>query len=533
MTELAKELAGLTPKQRALLELRLRRRHAEAGGAPGGMRIPRRADDAAPLAPSFAQQRLWFIDQLQPGSVFFNIPTALRLTGALDAAAFARALTEIVRRHEVLRTTFRTVEGQPFQVVGPPQDFPLDSVDLSGLDPETRAERLGELVAAAEGEPFDLARGPLLRAKLVRLAAEEHAVIFTIHHVICDGLSMEILVREAAALYGAFSAGRPSPLPELPIQYADYAVWQRERMSGGELERQLTYWRGQLEGAPPVLELDCARTRPARPTHRGAAHRQTLPPALADALRELSRREGVTVFVTLLAAFKALLFYHSGREDLVVGSPLANRNYVELENLIGFFSNPLVLRTRLAADPTFRELVGRVNDASLGAHAHQEIPFQKLVEALRLERDLGRHPLFQIAFTLDSPRARAAAADAGDLKISPLDLRAETSQHELTLHVRDAGAGAALTCFWQYGTDLFDAAAVRAMAEEFALLLTHVERRAEARLSELKALLAERGAARRVERARETAEASLHKLKTVRRKAVGVSGASTSRGARE
>lgn len=532
MTDLSKELAGLTPKQRALLELRLRRRQAEAASAPGGVRIPRRAAVAAPLAPSFAQQRLWFIDQLQPGSVFFNLTTALRLTGALDAAAFARALTEIVRRHEVLRTTFRAVEGQPFQVVGPPQDFPLDTVDLSGLDAGAREARLRELVAAEEIEPFDLARGPLLRARLVRLAAEEHAVVFTIHHVICDGLSMEILVREAAALYGAFAAGRPSPLAELPIQYADYALWQRERLSGGELERQLAYWRERLEGAPPVLDLDCARARPEHPTYRGATHRQTLQPALADALRELSRREGVTLFVTLLAAFKALLFYHSGREDLVVGSPLANRNYVELENLIGFFSNPLVLRTALSGDPTFRELVGRVNDASLGAHAHQEIPFQKLVEALRLERDLGRHPFFQVSFTLDSPPRRAAAA-AGGLKIDPLDLRAETVQHELTLHARDAGAGATLTCFWQYSSDLFEAAAVRALAEEFVLLLTHAERRAETKLSELQALLAEREAARRVERAREAAEASLHKLKTTRRRAVGVSGASPSRGSRE
>jgi hypothetical protein len=533
MTDLAKELAGLTPKQRVLLELRLRRRESGAGGAPGGVRIPRRTETGGLLAPSFAQQRLWFIDQLQPGSVFFNISMALRLTGALDAVAFARSLTEIVRRHEVLRTTFRTVDGQPFQIVGPPREFPLGSVDLSGLDAAAREARLRELVAAEECEPFDLARGPLLlRARLVRLAAEEHAVLFTIHHIICDGLSMEILVREAAALYAAYATGRPSPLAELPIQYADYSVWQRERLSGEEFDRQLSYWRAELEGLPPTLDLDCARPRPAHPTHRGATHRQTLSPALADALRELSRREGVTVFITLLAAFKALLFYHSGREDLVVGSPLANRNYVELENLIGFFANPLVLRTRLAGDPTFRGLVGRVNDVSLGAHAHQELPFQKLVEALRIERDLGRHPLFQISFTLDSPRAQAVA-DAGDLKISPLDLRAETTQHELTLHVVDAGAGAALTCFWQYSTDLFDAAAVRAMADEFALLLTHVERRPEARLGELKALLAEREAARRVERGRDAAEASLHKLKTIRRRAVGVAGAAPARGTRE
>jgi hypothetical protein len=530
MGDWAKELAGLTTKQRALLELRLRRKAAAAGGAPDVVRIPPRAHAGELLAPSFAQQRLWFIDQLQPGSVFFNISTALRLSGALDAAAFARALTEIVRRHEVLRTTFRTVDGQPFQVVGPPENFPLDSVNLSGLDAGAREARLRELIEAEEGEPFDLARGPLLRARLVCLAPDEHAVLFTIHHIICDGLSMEILIREAAALYEAFSSNRPSPLAELPIQYADYALWQRERLRGEELERQSAYWRERLAGAPPTLDLDCARPRPARPTHRGATHKQTLPPALAASLRELSRREGVTVFITLLAAFKVLLCYHSGCEDLVVGSPLANRNYVELENLIGFFSNPLVLRTRLAGDPTFRELIGRVNDASLGAHAHQEIPFQKLVEVLRLERDLGRHPLFQIAFTLDSLRPRLPVDD-GALKISPLELRAETAQHELTLHLTDAGA--ALSAFWQYSTDLFDAAAVRTMAEEFALLLAHAERRPEARLSELTALLAERAAAWRVERAREAAEVSLHKLRTSRRRAVGMSGAAPTPGARE
>jgi hypothetical protein len=514
MSEIAEKLAGLTPKQRELLELRLKRKRA---GAPGAA-ITRRAPGAEPLPLSFAQQRLWFIDQLQPGSVFFNVSTALRLSGALDVMAFGRALTEVVGRHEVLRTTFRTVDGEPFQIIGAAEDFPLRVIDLSGLVAGERDGRLRDLMSEEERAPFDLAEGPLLRAALVRLAANEHAVLFTIHHVICDGLSMAILIREVATLYEAFAAGRRSPLAELPVQYGDYAVWQRARLQGPELERQLSYWRRQLAGAPPLLALRGARPRPARQTFRGATLTQTLPPALSVAVRELAQREGTTLFVTLLAAFKALLFRHSGREDMIVGSPLANRTHVELEGLIGFFTNPLALRTRLAGDPGFRELLRRVHEVGLEAHAHQEIPFQKLVDELRLKRDLSHHPLFQIAFTCDSPRTQAVESET--LSITPLEMPAGTVQHDLTLHMTDTGA--ALVAHWQYSTELYEAVAVERMAEEFTWLLARVERQPDARLSELTDFLEERARERSGERAQEASAASLQKLKQIRRRAVGV-----------
>jgi hypothetical protein len=516
MSGIADKLAGLTPKQRALLELRLQRKQAAAAGAA----IARRAPGGGPLPLSFAQQRLWFIDQLQPGSVFFNVSTALRLSGALDAAAFGRALTEVVRRHEVLRTTFRTVDGQPFQVIGAAENFPLRFIDLSGLPTEERNGRLRELMAEEARVPFDLAAGPLLRAALLQLAAAEHVVLFTIHHIICDGLSMAILIREVATLYESFAAGRPSPLAELPVQYADYAVWQRARLQGAELERQLAYWRRQLAGAPPLLTLRGARPRPARQTFRGAALTQILPPALSAAVRELAQREGTTPFVLLLAAFKALLCRHTGREDLIVGSPLANRTHVELEGLIGFFTNPLALRTQLAGDPSFKELLRRVHEVCLEAHAHQVIPFQKLVDELRLKRDLSHHPLFQIAFTYDSPRTQTVESET--LRLTPLALPAQTVQHDLTLHMTDTGAG--LIGHWQYSTELYDAALIEQMAEEFAQLLARVERQPDARLSELTDFLMERERARSGARAQEAAAASLQKLKQIRRKAVGVQG---------
>jgi Condensation domain len=513
MNDLSEVLQGLSPKQRALLELRLRQRQQAA--PPAEQISPRRkTSDLLPL--SFAQQGLWFIDQLQPGSTSFNIPVAVRLTGRLDTAAFERALTETVRRHEILRTTFKSVAGQAFQFIAPPQPFALPLTDLSALAAGLHQAELRRLIAADTQQPFDLAAGPLLRARLIRFAEQEHVVLFTIHHIISDGLALGILVRELATLYEAFTHGQPSPLAELPIQYADYALWQRERLTGAALATQLAYWQRQLAGAPALLTLNGARPRPARQSFRGATEAQRLPPVLAAALKDFSRREGVTLFMLLLAVFKVLLGQRAAQAEIVVGSPLANRNRIELEGLIGLFTNPLVLRTSLAGDPEFREVLARVREVTLGAHSHQEVPFQKLVEELQVPRNLSYHPLYQVAFTLDNPPPHTV--ELPGLTLQAVETGGGTVQLDLILHVADSGQE--LLAFWQYSTDLFDAATITALTADYRALLEHVLARPEARLSELHAALGEAHAQQRKARDQEIAELGWHKLKQVRRKAV-------------
>ena len=306
-----------------------------------------RAEREAGWAPlSFAQQRLWFIDQLVSGSTFYNVSSAVRLQGRLDISALERTISEVARRHEVLRTTFRMVDGEPAQVIAPVQPFALPVTDLSDLTEQDREEELRQLLSDFSAQPFDLSRDSLLRVRLVRLGEDSHAVMLVTHHIICDGWSMGVLVKEVAVIYEAFSRGESSPLPELAVQYADFAVWQREWLQGETLEQQLSYWREQLEGAPPVLELPTDRPRPAVQSYRGASHSFRVSAEVSAGLKALSRSEGATLFMTLLAAFKILLSRYSGQTDIVVGTPIAGRNRVELEPLIGFFVNTLALRTR-------------------------------------------------------------------------------------------------------------------------------------------------------------------------------------------
>ncbi|HEU4595289.1 MAG TPA: amino acid adenylation domain-containing protein, partial [Pyrinomonadaceae bacterium] len=319
-------------------------------------------DEATPL--SFAQQRLWFLDKLEPGSAAYNMPTALRLTGRLDAAALGRTLGEVVRRHEVLRTTFVEVDGSPVQVIAPASEVSLPVTDLSALDAGEREAEAQRLTQQEARRPFDLAAGPLLRAALLRLSEQEHVLLVTMHHIVSDGWSTGIFIREMSALYAAFTSGEESPLEELPVQYADYAAWQRQYLSGEVLDAQLSYWRGQLGGAPALLELPTDRPRPPAQSYRGATHSFILPGELTSALRELSQREGCTLFMTLLAGWQALLSRYSNQQDVVVGTPIANRTRVETEGLIGFFVNTLALRTDLSGDPTFRELLARVREVT-------------------------------------------------------------------------------------------------------------------------------------------------------------------------
>ncbi|HVO10122.1 MAG TPA: amino acid adenylation domain-containing protein [Vicinamibacteria bacterium] len=434
---------------------------------------------------SFAQQRLWFFDQLQPQSAAYNLFLPLRHRGALDPDALGRALREVVRRHEVLRTRFHAVGGRPVAEVDaePSVALPLvDLSDLAGADGEAAARRLAR---EENARPFDLARGPLLRAKLLRLRADDHLLLLTMHHIVSDGWSMGVLVRELGRLYEAFRAGCPSPLPELAIQYADFAAWQRRWLEGGALAEQLAYWRRRLQGSPPVLELPTDRPRPAVQSFRGAVTRRALGRALSEEVRALGSGEGASLFMTLLAAFQVLLARLCGEDDVVVGTPIAGRNRAETEGLIGFFINTLVLRTDLSGQPSFREALRRVRDVSLGAYAHQDLPFEKLVEELQPARDLGRTPLFQVVFNLLNLEVSAAAAagmafepllEAGGDDHAPPEVPAK---FDLTLYAGDRPTGIQLTA--AYNADLFDRARIdEILAQLEELLRQAVERPDEA-----------------------------------------------------
>ncbi|HYH79110.1 MAG TPA: amino acid adenylation domain-containing protein, partial [Longimicrobium sp.] len=354
--------------------------------------VPVERTGALPL--SFAQERLWFLDRLEPGSTTYNIPAAWRLGGALDAAALERALGEIVRRHEALRTVFAEVDGSPVQVIAPFGGFALPVEDLSG--DSDREAALGRRAGEEARRAFDLSAGPLFRAALLRLGDEDHVLLLSMHHIVTDGWSMGVLFRELSALYAAYREGGESPLADLAVQYADHAVWQREQLEGEVLDRQLSYWRERLAGAPELLELPADRPRPPVQTYRGASVPVQLSPELLERLQALGRSEGATLYMTLLGAFQVLLSKYSGSEDVVVGSPIAGRTRGEVEELIGLFLNTLVLRTDLSGDPSFRELLGRVREATLGAYEHQEVPFEKLVAELQPERSLSHSPLFQV-----------------------------------------------------------------------------------------------------------------------------------------
>ncbi|HVR09421.1 MAG TPA: amino acid adenylation domain-containing protein, partial [Thermoanaerobaculia bacterium] len=438
--------------------------------------VPVARDGELPL--SFAQQRLWFIDQLEPGSALYNISIPLRAWGALAAGALARALGEVVRRHEALRTVFAAAEGRARQVILQPAEFTLPVVDLSGLTAERREEMARALAAAESARPFDLASGPLFRTALLRLAAgvdagggakgsAEHVVLLTLHHIVGDGWSLGVLMREVAALYEAFAAGRPSPLPELAVQYADFAVWQRGWMAGEVLESELAYWRERLAGAPPVLDLPADRVRPAVQSFRGAAHELALAPALASELAALARRSGATLFMTLLAGLQGLLARLSGQEDMTVGTPIAGRNRLETEELIGFFVNTLVMRADLSGRPSFAEHLARVRSETLSAYAHQDLPFERLVEELAPERSLAHAPLFKVMLELqNAPLGDLALAG---LALSPFEQQTGTAKFDLTLRLRETAAG--LAGLAEYSRDLFDSTTVQRLTSQLERLL--------------------------------------------------------------
>ncbi|MBZ4423315.1 non-ribosomal peptide synthetase, partial [Myxococcus sp. RHSTA-1-4] len=472
MSDIKKKIAALSPEKRAQLAKQLQQKAARnAPPAPA-----RRARGEGPPPLSYAQQRLWFLEQLEPGTSAYNIPMALRLEGALDVTALERALTELVRRHEALRTTFRDEGGTPVQVIHPPAPVPLPVVDVSGgEDAEARALRLA---AEESARPFDLATGPLMRAVLLKLGDTRHLLVLTMHHIISDGWSVGVMVREVGVLYPAFRAGQPSPLPELPMQYGDYAAWQREWLQGETLETQLQWWKQQLAGASE-LELPTDFPRPRHSRHMGGHAELRLPRELSQALAELCRREGATPFMALLAAFQLVLGRYSGQDDIVVGSPTAGRESAEVEGLVGFFLNTLLVRTRLSGDPTVRELLGRVRQGALDAFAHQHVPFEHLQPAQG-----GRGQLFRIMFLMQN-LGRTELALPG-LTVRTVEVGEQAAKFDLTLAFTEEPEG--FRGALEYDAELFEPATAERLLKHLHHAIAAMVARPEARLSRVSLL---------------------------------------------
>jgi acyl carrier protein len=443
------------------------------------------SDEGLPL--SFAQERLWFTHLLARGDAAYNIATALRLSGYLDLDALERSLTEIAHRHDSLRTTFAQVDGQPFQLISEANTIKIAQLDLSDFAEQEREAEVRRLSHEQARLPFDLSAGPLWRVLLFRLQPEEHVLLLTMHHIITDGWSFGIFARELVALYQAFSQNEPSPLAELPIQYADFAAWQRNWLRGEVLDQQLDYWRAQLSGAPPVLKLPLDHPRPAAPSSRGARVSFQLDFETTRLLHQLSRHTGVTLFMTLLAAFKMLLQRYTREDDIVVGADIANRNRTEIESLIGFFVNMLVLRTDLSGDPTFVELLARVREVALGAYAHQDLPFARLVDELQLPRDTNYSPLFQVVFVLQNAPAEAVKIPGLNIVGLPVDTEAVPFDMVLSMWEGKEGLAGSLA----YRTDLFEHASAERLVNHLHNLLEALVQTPEQRLSSFSLLAQE------------------------------------------
>lgn len=471
MTNVANRIADLSPDQ---LE-KLMKRLAHTRGTSVRSRIPRQARDTNTFPLSFTQQRQWFMEQLAPDAVY-NMPQALRLIGQVDVGVLERAFSMILQRHDALRTTFQVVDGQPVQVVGEGASWTLPIIDLRDRPADEYEAELRRQMDSEARFHFDIVHGPLWRMLLIRLTDTEQILIVTLHHIIADGWSMGVALRELTTLYAALTAGKPVDLPALPIQYVDFAVWQRQWLaesdasSTSSLQRQRAFWKQQLADAPALLELPTDRPRPPVQTFTGAIVTFALSPAQTAALRSLSEREGVTLFMTMLSAFQALLYRYAGQDDLCIGTPVANRTHPELEGLIGLFINTLVLRTSLAGNPTWCELVQRVRQVALDAFANQELPLEKLVEELHPERDLSYSPLFQVLFVHNEETA--TGVEIPGLSIDALPSHSGTAQFDLSLYLSESRDQ--LQGFFEYNTDLFDAMTIEQMAHHFVALLEQI-----------------------------------------------------------
>jgi hypothetical protein len=512
MNDLSAIIGNLSPAKRELLALRLKKK--KAAEQMRAQAIPRRGETGSHPPLSFAQQRLWFLDQLDPDTSVYNIPAALRLSGPLDLAALKRSLNEVIRRHEVLRTSFKLMDAGVVQVIAPPLAYGIETINLSA---DADREKNAEVLAQQEAQrPFNLEHGPAWRASLLRLDVEEHILLFTMHHIIYDGWSAQVLVGEVTTLYEAFTRGETSPLPELPIQYADYAVWQRKWLTNDVVESQLEYWKQHLSDKVCPLGLPADRPRPLVRSFRGASQSWTFSAKLSEALKELGRQEGATLFMVVLAALKALFHYYSRQDRITIGAPVAHRHRAETQSLIGLFLNTLVLCTDMSGDPGFRELLKRVREVSLGAHAHQDVPLEKLVEALQPERSLSGQPLFQVTYTLQT--AGKGVMRLSGLVVRPVKLANETAQFDLVVNGVDSEYG--LAGVFEYSTDLFDGATIALMAQHFGEILNLVVAQPEMRLSQIEESLAEAERQQEHLREQEYKQACLQKFMSVKRKGV-------------
>ena len=439
---------------------------------------------------SYAQQRLWFLDQIEPGTPFYNISYSLRLSGSLNVAALEQGINEVVNRHESLRTAFAMIDGEPAQIISKCSNVPLPVIDLRGLAPPDAKKEVDSVAAEEANRPFDLSRSPLLRALLLRLGEEDHCLLLSMHHIISDGWSIEVFNHEMFALLEVNSAGSETYLPDLPIQYIDYTIWQREWLQGEVLEAQLAYWRRQLAGAPAMLDLPSDRARPPVNSFRGASRGFNLPKPLSYKINALSQREEVTLFMMLLASFKVLLHRLSGQDRIVIGSPIANRTQVEVEQLIGFFVNTLVLHTDVSGDPSFRELLKRVKEVALGAYAHQDLPFEKLVEDLRPDRSTSYSPLFQVMFQLINLPVLNNQGDpeSGEENFERDEPYIEkgTAKFDVGMDMWESPSG--LAGGIEYSTDLFDDITIERILKHFETLLEGITSDPDQRISQLSLL---------------------------------------------
>ncbi|MGA9770775.1 MAG: amino acid adenylation domain-containing protein [Blastocatellia bacterium] len=478
--DLSDRWSSLSPAKRLLLEKRLRREMVVAPARPPIVR--REGQGPTPL--SYAQQRLWFIQQADPETSVYNIARAIRLTGPLSPSTITQCLTETTRRHCILRTVFDATLGEPVQIISPCNPISMPVVDLSELPPIEQQRQVRRLASLEARQPFDLAAGPVIRARLLRLRQQECVLLFTMHHIASDARSAEILIGEMQSLYRTYSNGETTPLPELEIQYADFAEWQQKWLQSESLDQQLSYWKKQLANCPPVLELQTDFPRPAIKSFRGASRSLVLSDEVGERLKELGQHEKATLFMTLLAGFKALLYRYTQQEDICVGTVTSNRNYPETENLIGFFVDTLVLRTQLEGNLTFRSLLARVRETSVEAYAHRDVPFEKLVQAVQPVRNLSHTPFFQIALIFQS--ITGTAAQVRELRMESLGTERGTAKYDLTLILVERNNRISATL--EYSTDLFEATTITRMLSHLRSLLETVIKAPDRRVSSISVL---------------------------------------------
>jgi non-ribosomal peptide synthetase component F len=456
-----------------------------------------------------AQERLWFLDQLEPLNPFYNVAIAIRLTGKLNPVILEQSLNEIIKRHESLRTSFPAIDGRPIQVIHESLEIKLSILENCHSDIEN-------VILQETQQPFDLSQLPLLRAKLLQLNQDEHLLLITIHHIISDGWSIGLLIQELATMYAALAAGKAAQLPVLSIQYADYAYWQRQYLQTDVLQPQLAYWQKQLRNSAPLLQIPTDRPRPEVQNYKGRKEFFTIEREIKEAVKQLNQQEGVTLFMTLLAVFKTLLYCYTKQEDILVGSPVVGRNWRETESLIGFFINTLVFRTDFSGNPSFREVLQRLRACALDAYAHQDLPFEKLVEELQPERHLSYNPLFQVMFILQN--APIPSVEIPHLTWQPEEVDVGTSKFDLKLSLWESPQG--INGSFEYKTELFDAATIKRMVRHYQVILNAVLTRQDIHVNELINLLYESDKQEQIQQEKELNDISKQKLKLVKRAAI-------------